>query len=104
MDLHSVFADPDPAILLNADPDPAAFLMRIRIQPNKICNTLPNEELKKTKKIAQKSKVKKHEACPNLLNFFYIPTGTIYLLSTNFHAFFLFLSSNFVLLDPGSGR
>ena len=26
------FADLDPAVLLNADPDPAAFLMRIRIQ------------------------------------------------------------------------
>ena len=39
------------------DPDPAAFLMRIRIrnQPNKICNKLPYEELKKIT-IAQKLK------------------------------------------------
>ena len=32
----------------------AAFLMQIRIQLNKIWNKLPHEELKKTKKIAQK--------------------------------------------------
>ena len=25
MDPHSFFADPDPAVFLNADPDPAAF-------------------------------------------------------------------------------
>ena len=25
VDLHSFFADPDPAVLLSADPDPAAF-------------------------------------------------------------------------------
>ena len=36
MDPDSFFADPDPAVLLNANPDPAAFLMRIRIQLNKI--------------------------------------------------------------------
>ena len=33
---HSFFADSDPAVLLNADPDPAAFLMQIRIQLKKI--------------------------------------------------------------------
>ena len=32
------FADSVPAVLLNADPDPAAFLMRIRIQL-KVCKT-----------------------------------------------------------------
>ena len=34
VDPHSFFADPDPdpAVLLNADPDPAAFLLRIRNQ------------------------------------------------------------------------
>ena len=32
------FADSVPAVLLNADPDPAAFLMRIRIQLKK-CKT-----------------------------------------------------------------
>ena len=35
-DPHSFFADSDPAVLLNADPDPAAFLMQIRIQLKKI--------------------------------------------------------------------
>ena len=39
------------SVLHNADPDPAAFSMRIRIRLNKICNKLPYEELKKTKKI-----------------------------------------------------
>ena len=29
--------DPDPAVILNADPDSAAFLMRIRIRLYKIC-------------------------------------------------------------------
>ena len=37
MDPLSFYADPDPAVHLNADPDPAALKMRIRIQPNKIC-------------------------------------------------------------------
>ena len=32
MDPHSLFADPDPAGFLNADPHPAALKMRIRIQ------------------------------------------------------------------------
>ena len=56
MDPHSFYADPDPAFHLNADTDPAAFQMRIRIQPNKIFNKLLHEELKKTQKIAQKLK------------------------------------------------
>ena len=56
VDPHSFFADPvpDPAVLLNADPDTAAFLMQIRIQLNKICYKIP--ELNKTKTIAQKVK------------------------------------------------
>ena len=29
---HSFIADPNPAVFLNADPDPASFQMRIRIQ------------------------------------------------------------------------
>ena len=38
MDPHSYFADPDPTELLNADPGPVAFSvrMRIRIQLNKL--------------------------------------------------------------------
>ena len=45
VDPHTFFSnpDPDPAVLLNADPDTAAFKMRIRIQLNKICNKLPYE-------------------------------------------------------------
>ena len=46
VDPHSFFADPDPAVLLNADPDPAARKMRIRIQPKKICNKVLYEVLK----------------------------------------------------------
>ena len=46
VDLHSFFADPDPAVLLIADPDPAAYKMRIRNQPNNICNKFLNEVLK----------------------------------------------------------
>ena len=54
MDPHSLFADPDPAVLLNADQDPAADKILIRIQPNKICYKLLYEVLKDKKKIAQK--------------------------------------------------
>ena len=52
MDPHSFFLDPDPVVLLNADP--AAFELRIRIQLNKICNILTYKELIKTK-IARQS-------------------------------------------------
>ena len=58
MDPHSLFADPDLAVHLNADPDPAAFQMQTRIQPKKffLTNYLLYEEFKKTKKIAQQLK------------------------------------------------
>ena len=49
VDPHSVFADPDSALVLNADPDPAAFFMH--------CKKSPYEEfsgVEKTQKIAQK--------------------------------------------------
>ena len=69
MDPHSVLADPDPnpffadpdtAVLLNADSDPAAFLMRIRILLNKMYNKLPYEEFSGVEKDKQYcSKVKK---------------------------------------------
>ena len=55
MDPYSFFADPDPAVFLNADLDPAAFLMRFRIQ-FKSFNKLPYEEfseVEKGKKVAQ---------------------------------------------------
>ena len=42
--MHSFFADPDPAVFLNADLDPAAFLMWIRIELKQICESLPYEE------------------------------------------------------------
>ena len=42
VDPHLFFADPD--VLLNADPDPAAYLMRIQIQLKKICEKLPCED------------------------------------------------------------
>ena len=35
VDSHSFFADPDPAIFLNADPNPADKTKRIRIQLHK---------------------------------------------------------------------
>ena len=44
VDPHSFFADPDPAVFLNADLDPAAFLMWIRIELKQICESLPYEE------------------------------------------------------------
>ena len=59
MDPHSFFADPDPAVFLNADLDPAAFLLRIRIwiQIKQICKTNYHAksllELKKTQNIVQ---------------------------------------------------
>ena len=58
VDPHSFCADPDQAVLLNADRDPTAFLIRIRIQQHKIINKLPESflELKKKKNIAQKKK------------------------------------------------
>ena len=61
MDLHSFFADPDPAVFLNADldPDQAVFLKRIwiRIQLLKNCEKLSYEEfsgVEKDKKNSQK--------------------------------------------------
>ena len=36
VDLHSFLADSDPAAFLNADPDPASFSVRIRIQLKKL--------------------------------------------------------------------
>ena len=52
VDLHSFFADPNPAALLNAVPDPAAFLMLIRHKHKQICKNYSMTtflELKKTK-------------------------------------------------------
>ena len=43
------FADPYPAVFLNADPDPAAFL----IQPKNICKQFPYEELSVVEKSKQ---------------------------------------------------
>ena len=60
VDPHSFFADPDPAVLLNAVPDPAAFFKRIQSQLKKIgANFLMKSfpKLKKAKTIAQKLKI-----------------------------------------------
>ena len=93
MDPHSFFADPDPAALLNADPDPAVFfLMRIRLQPNKIFNKLPN------KKDGSKQVIKK---TMELVQIIYFIFRNKILVSTNFHAFFLFFLLKF--FTPGSG-
>ena len=46
--------DPDPAIFLNADPDPSAFLMRIRIKHKQICENLPYEEFSGVEKTQKK--------------------------------------------------
>ena len=53
VDLHSFFADLDPAVFLKVDSDRAAFSMRIRIQLIKLCKQLPYlmksfQKLKKT--------------------------------------------------------
>ena len=68
MDPHSFFADPNPDVLLNADPDPAAFRMRIQIQPKKNYNKLLDTKLNR-QKIAQ-NLIKNNAACPCLLNIF----------------------------------
>ena len=44
----------NPGDLLNADPDPAVFLMRIRIQLKQICKNDEFSEVEKDKKIALK--------------------------------------------------
>ena len=44
MDPHSFFANPDPAVFLNADPNPASLWMRFRIQLKQIFEKLPDEE------------------------------------------------------------
>ena len=60
--------------------------MRIRIQPNKICNKLPvlHKELKKTKKIAQKLNEME------LVHIYLIKKKKKITISTNFLEFFLF--------------
>ena len=54
MDPHSFCADPDPAVLPNADPDPAAFLFGSSLKKF-VKNYLMERfmELKKKKKIVQ---------------------------------------------------
>ena len=83
MDPHSYFADPDPTVLLNADPGPVAFSvrMRIRIQLNK-----PG------KNYFMKFAVVEKEADPNV-NYFK-------LLITNSLHFFCY----FKFFPPGSMR
>ena len=70
--------------------------MRIRIQPNKICNKLLQAELKKTKKIAQKLKTME-------LVHIYLPVifKTKITISTNFLAFVMFFLLKFL---PPEGK
>ena len=71
MDPHSFFADQDPGVLLNAEPDPAALVLRIGIQLYKLCKKLPYEEFSVVEKQNKKDCLKgerqnkKHGACPN---------------------------------------
>ena len=69
VDPHYFFVDPDTAVLLNVDSDPAAFLMRILVQPNKIFNKLPYEEFSRVEKDRKDcSKVKNH-GCDQYLEY-----------------------------------
>ena len=69
VDPHYFFVDPDTAVLLNVDSDPAAFLMRILVQPNKNFNKLPYEEFSRVEKDRKDcSKVKNH-GCDQYLEY-----------------------------------
>ena len=66
MDPQSFFADPDPAVFLNADPDPLALIIRIRIQLKQIFQKQSYEEFV-VKNIKDCSKVRNIEVYANLL-------------------------------------
>ena len=83
---HLIFEDPDPAVFLNADPNPVAFLMRIRIQLKKLYEEFAVVEKKDC------SKVKTMELFLEKFNKITI--------ITNFFAFFLLL---FFLAYPDPG-
>ena len=51
MDPNSFFSDPDPVVLLNVDPDPAAFLMHIRIQLYKFVTNYHIKSRKRKKRL-----------------------------------------------------
>ena len=59
VDPHSFFADPDPTVFLDADPDPAACLMRFRIQLSKICKNFLMKSFLEFKKAKRYLKSKK---------------------------------------------
>ena len=61
MDPHSFFADQDPGVLLNAEPDPAALVLRIGIQLYKLCKKLPYEEFSVVEKQNKKDCLKVKE-------------------------------------------
>ena len=86
----------NPGDLLNADPDPAVFLMRIRIQLKQICKNDEFSEVEKDKKDC--SKVKNHKLFQIYLIFknkITFSTGT-----SQFFSIFSVFSSKFSLLDP----
>ena len=64
VDPHSFFADPDPAVFLNADPDTAAFQMLIRIQ---LLKKILGRVFLSWKNIKDCTKVRNKGACANLL-------------------------------------
>ena len=89
VDPHSFFADPDPAVLLNAVPDPAAFFKRIQSQLKKNCSKFPYEEFSEVEKGKNDcSKVKNHGAGPNFLTKIPIKLLPV-LISMHFFCFFL---------------
>ena len=61
MNLHSRYTDPgpDPAVFFNADPDPAVFLIRIRIQ---LKNTVKNYLVKNFLKL-NRTKIAQRQCC-----------------------------------------
>ena len=82
------FSDPDPAVLLNADPYPAAFLRRIltQIQLNNICKKFLMKSWKRQTRLL---KSKNHGAGPNLLNVLNEITITVLPIFLHFFSFFL---------------
>ena len=108
VDPHSFFADPDPAVLLNAVPDPAAFFKRIQSQLKKNCSKFPYEEFSEVEKGKNDcSKVKNHGAGPNFLTKIPIKLLPV-LISMHFFCFFLKIFPSWIWIrvlnsdaDPG---
>ena len=87
MDPHSFFADPIPAVFLNADPDPALQNCKMKIN---FVKQIPFEEFVETDPPPRPTI---WVSAPFLLS--------LILKLSNFHAFFHAFFFNFSLLDPG---